>query len=105
MDQPLTLNVRLAMDVNSTSKSRTTDWTKCCLCQLDKKEDLKSPQANPSKRGHDGYVNLARNIPLFQSRLDEGGGIEETLMHDIMRVAGSCSTTQSYTELRKDQPQ
>ena len=78
------------MDASYTGKSWNTDWTKCCLCQEVKKEDLKSPQANPARRGHDGYMNLATNIPLFHSlnalpikldpaRLDEGGGIDETL--------------------------
>ena len=78
------------MDVSSTGKSWNTDWTKCSLCQEVKKEDRKFPQANPARRGDDGYINLAKNIPLFHSlnalpikldpaRLDEGGRIDETL--------------------------
>ena len=78
------------MDASFIENSWNTDRTKCCLCQEVKKEDLKSPQANPARRGTDGYMKLATNIPLFHSlntlpikldptRLDEGGGIEETL--------------------------
>ena len=78
------------MDSTSKTTARATVWTKCCLCQQDKEEELKSPHANPSKRGEDGYTALARNVPLFHSlnempinldpvRLDEGNGVEVTL--------------------------
>ncbi|XP_037649344.1 platelet endothelial cell adhesion molecule isoform X3 [Sebastes umbrosus] len=40
--------------VGGKSKSRNTNWTKCCLCQ--QKEGVKSPQANPAKRGDDSYL-------------------------------------------------
>lgn len=53
------------MDANS-SKSRNTDWTRCCLCQHGKKEDLKFHQAYPAKRGDEGHMYLARNISLFK---------------------------------------
>ena len=105
------LNVRPAVTVSSTSKSRTTD--KCCICQLDKKEDVKSPLTNPVKKGDDGYVTMARNIPRFQSlhqlpinidpaRFDEGGGIEKTLRRNKLHY---YTTTQTYKKLKKDQPQ
>ena len=68
---------------------RNTDWTKCCLCQDDKDEELKSPPTRYAIE-QDGYSMLAKNIPIFQSisdmpikfdpaRLDEGSGVEETL--------------------------
>lgn len=53
------------MDFSSTSESRTTDWTKCCICQLDRKEDLKSPQTNPVKKGDDEYVTIPRTIAFY----------------------------------------
>ena len=78
--------------MGSTSKTtaRAPVCTKCCLCQQGKEEELKSPYANPSRRGEDGYTALARNVPLFHSlneipinldpvRLDEGDGVEVTL--------------------------
>lgn len=73
----------------SLSTNPKTDWSKCCLCQSEKKgEGLKSP--SPGSKEKDGYSKLGTNIFLFQtinqlpiildpSRLDEGGGIEATL--------------------------
>ena len=78
------------MDVPSTSSVSKwqTDWSKCCLCQQVKKEELKSPPISYTAK-QDGYTNIATNVPLFQAmnalpiildpaRLDEGGGIEQT---------------------------
>lgn len=100
------------MDFSSTSKSRTTDWTKCCICQLDKKEDLKSPQTSPVKKGDDGYGTMARNILRFQSlhqlpinidpaRLDEGGGKEETLRQNKARYHETCRLLFNNTNFQR----
>lgn len=47
--------------------SLVTDWRKCCLCLTVKAEELKSP---PSRydvgEDRDGYIMIARNVPLFQ---------------------------------------
>lgn len=70
-------------------KKWKTNWTKCCLCQQDKKEELRSPATNPAVREKDGYQTIATNIPLFVAinnlpialdpgRLDEGDGIERS---------------------------
>lgn len=74
----------------STKPNWKTDWSKCCLCQQEKNEDLKSPVTNPTKRETDGYTNITTNIYLFvainallivldPAQLNEGGGREETL--------------------------
>ena len=87
-----------------------TGWTKCCLCQEVKREDLKSLQANPATRGTDGYMKLATNIPLFHSinslsikldpaRLDEDGGIEKSLRQKKALYHESCSLLFNYTKL------
>ena len=66
-----------------------TPWSKCCLCQKKKSEQLKSPYAEQPQE-HDGYTMIATNIPLFHAinempffldpaRLDDGRGIRETL--------------------------
>ena len=100
------------MDASFTGKLRHTDWTKCCLCQEVKKEDLKSPQANPARRSIDGYMNLATNIPLLHSlnalpirldpaRLDEGGGIEATLREKKARYHESCRLLFNNTKLNR----
>ena len=79
--------MRMMSSLTPTKSKPQTDWDKCCLCQADKKEDLKSPTQGST--GHDSYSKLATNIPLFQAinqiplildqnRLDEGSSIEET---------------------------
>ena len=67
-----------------------TEWSRCCLFQKDKhNEDLKSAPTRYSCE-QDGYTIIATNVPLFHTlnemplvpdpaRLDEGGGIEDTL--------------------------
>jgi hypothetical protein len=44
-----------------------TDWSKCCLCQQEKNEELKSPHSNPTQKETDGYSNIATNIPQFKA--------------------------------------
>ena len=61
-----------------------TDWTKCCLCQEDRDEELKSPPTRYAME-QDGYSMIGKNILMFQSinempikfdpaRLDDSGG-------------------------------
>ena len=100
------------MDSTSKTTSRATVWTKCCLCQQDKEDELKSPHANPNKRGEDGYTALARNVPLFHSlnempinldpaRLDEGDGIEVTLRANNALYHKSCKLLFNNTKLQR----
>ncbi len=96
----------------SNTKSRQTDWAKCCLCQVDKKERLISPLLNPTKRVDDGYSLLGRNIPRFHSvnqlpinlnpaRLDDGTGIEETLRTNKAQYHDSCKMLFNNTKLQR----
>lgn len=57
----------MAGDAHPLKKNWQTDWSKCCLCQQDKNESLMSPKSNPALRSDDGYSQLAKNIPRFQS--------------------------------------
>jgi hypothetical protein len=93
------------MDTPSTSSSSSsvkwqTNWTKCCLYQQKKKEDLKSPPSSYTIKA-DGYTNIATNVPLFHAinallikldpqRLDEGEGIENTLRRNNAQYHQSC---------------
>lgn len=43
-----------------------TDWTKCCLCQEDRDEELKSPPTRYAME-QDEYSMIGKNIPMFQS--------------------------------------
>ena len=83
------------------AKSLQTDWKKCCLCQIDKNEDLKCPLARCSSDNDDEYTMIARNVPLFKEinrmpiildprRLDDGDGIEDTLGKNQAKYHQSC---------------
>ena len=72
-------------------------------------EALISPLSSfQRKQDYEGFRNIARNVPMFHaindmpipfnpSRLDEGEGIEATLVLEpnITRVADYCSTIRS----------
>lgn len=85
---------------NPLYSGKKTDWGKCCLCQTDRKEELKSPPTR-YECSSDGYSMLATNIPHFQainllpmkldpSRLDDGGGIEDTLRRNNAKYHHKC---------------
>ena len=61
-----------------------------------------------------GYTNIANNVPLFHdincmpvilnpARLDEGGGIEETLMRNRAKYHQSCRLLFNNTKLQRAQ--
>ena len=96
---------------NPLSCSTKTDWKKCCLCQTDTKEELKSPPTHYNCSS-DGYSMLATNIPLFQeinrlpirldiSRLDGGGGIEDTLRQNNAKYHPNCRQMFSNCKLER----
>ena len=93
-------------NVRPLSSNLGTDWNKCCLCQIDKDEDLKSlPTRYEKDRDNDGYVMLARNIPhqmpikLDPNRLDQGNGIEESLIMNNAKYHQSCRLSLSNSKL------
>ena len=77
-------------ELNVLASQTATDWSKCCLCQTEKEEELKSPPTRYEAKGdRDGYVMIARNVPLFKDinrlpilldpkRLDEGYPLEKS---------------------------
>ncbi len=89
-----------------------TNWNRCVLCQEETPEALQCP-AN-SKR-HDvgaGYSTLSASIirfselnklpiPIDLSRLDEGNGIEATLMEHGAKWHKCCHTKFNVTKLRR----
>ena len=90
-----------------------TDWEKCCLCQEDKRESLKWPSST-SHTVHDGYKNIATNVPLFHKlnalpihldpkRLDNGSGIEITLRQNNAKYHQSCRMIFNNTKLGRAQ--
>ena len=108
--RPLTVLHKMSAK-NPLSCSTKTDWKKCCLCQTDTKEELKSPPTHYNCSS-DGYSMLATNIPLFQeinrlpirldiSRLDGGGGIEDTLRQNNAKYHPNCRQMFSNCKLER----
>ena len=96
---------------NSLSCGIKTDWRKCFLCQTDTKEELKSPPTR-FECSSDGYSTIAKNIPQFQSlnllpirldpsRLDDGGGIEDTLRKNKAKYHHNCYQMFSNCKLER----
>ena len=93
-------------------KSRwQTNWSKCCLCQEDKSEDLQSPPIR-YLCDRDGYVMIVTNLPLFHAinallivldpaRLDEGDGTEDTLRENKARYHQSGRYLFNNTKLER----
>lgn len=88
-----------------------TDWSKCCLCQKETSEALKSPPVHHHPHEHNGYTMIATNVPLFHAinefpiafdtrRLDDGNGIEETLRNNNAKYHQSCRLLFNNTKLR-----
>ena len=68
----------------------STDWSKCVICQNATSEPLQCPADFKRTNTGAGYITLAKNIQGFKDlecltiskdRLDEGEGIEKTLMN------------------------
>ena len=88
-----------------------TDWGKCCLCQENISEILKRP--NFSRRhGQPGYRVLDINItelqnlndlplPLNPLRLNNGSGIEQTLVENGAKYHPSCYLLFSNTQVQR----
>lgn len=103
------------MDANSIPTCRT-DWSKCCLCQEEKKNEFLISPLGSFQRTQDyaGYSNIVRNVPLFHaindmpiainpSRLDEGDGIEATLIRKQAKYHNSCRLLFNNSKLERAQ--
>lgn len=73
---------------------------------------LSDPDTKPTHRETDGYTNIATNLPLVvainalpiildPARLDEGGGIEETLRKNNAKYHQSCRLLFNNTKLQR----
>ena len=87
-----------------------TNWTKCRICQNDKKNEALISPSTYKVPGHDGYATLATNIPLFNeinelplavdpARLDEGGRIEARLRGNGAKYLTNCRLAFNNTKL------
>ena len=97
---------------NAAEAKWQTDWEKCCLCQEDKREILICPSST-SHTEHDGYNNIATNLPMFHElnalpiHLDpkrlNGSGIEMTLRQNNAKYHRSCRIMFNNTKLGRAQ--
>ena len=79
-----------------------TDWTLCVLCQDASTSPLVDPSRNSNKAcSNQGYKTLAKNLTSFHqlgvvpmginiSRLDDGSGIEQTLINNKAKWHKTC---------------
>ena len=85
-----------------------TDWTKCVICQKDNPSDSLLCPAN--KNDGAGYKTLTENLLSFSNlgclpfdivRLDEGGGVVESLRQKKARVHKECKLNFSKSRLKR----
>ena len=86
----------------TTPKSEcTTDWNLCVLCQKTNSDPLIDPSKARNKSQPSGHKTLANNLaeldklgalPLLIdiSRLDDGSGLEETLLKNTAKWHKEC---------------
>ena len=94
------------------SASQITDWSKCVICQKQNEEKLECPANSKIRDSGAGYRSFVQNIQLFQEmnilpislnleRLDQGDGIEETLMLKKASWHTSCRCKFNSTKLKR----
>ena len=96
------------------TRPQVTDWDRCVLCQMVTSEKLVDPlkSTKPQTDGSSGYQTIAENLKMFKEldnmsmnirpeRLDDGYGIEETL---IAHKAKWHKTCYSKTDSQKLNP-
>ena len=92
----------LTQDRNTSGQIKGTNWGKCALCQKKTTESLQCPANNTRTDFGAGYKTVADNLkklndiddlpmPVDIRRLDDGSGIEKTLMKNKAEWHKSCS--------------
>ena len=87
-----------------------TDWRQCIICQEQSEEPLTCPANSKRKDSGKGYATLAQNLEKFNelsrlprtlqlSRLDEGNGVEATLMSNRAKWHQKCMLRYKSTKL------
>ena len=87
-----------------------TNWKLCVICQEEKGEPLTCPSKSRRKDVGSGYRSLAENLkefydlgqlPIQLERLDEGQGIEMTMVANKALYHHSCRLKYNNTMLRR----
>eukprot|EP00112_Aurelia_sp_Birch-Aquarium-sp1_P024416 Seg771.7 transcript_id=Seg771.7/GoldUCD/mRNA.D3Y31 product="hypothetical protein" protein_id=Seg771.7/GoldUCD/D3Y31 len=94
------------------SISTKTNWNLCIICQAETPEDLNCPALSNRKDVGSGYKSIAAHLCRFKElgllprtlqleRLDDGGGIEETLTKQKASWHPSCRAQYNTTKLKR----
>ena len=87
-----------------------TNWKLCLICQEQKEEPLTCPSQSKRKDIGSGYRSLAETLirfnelgqlPIHLKRLDEGNGIEMTMVANDAKYHQSCRLQYNNTKLQR----
>ena len=84
-----------------------TNWKLCLICQEQKEELLTCPSQSKRKDVGSGYRSLAERfneleqLPIHLKRLDEGNGIEMTMVANDAKYHQSCRLQYNNTKLQR----
>ena len=87
-----------------------TNWKLCVICQEEKAEPLTCPSKSRRKDVGSGYRSLSENLkefydlgqlPIQLERLDEGQGIETTMVANKALYHHSCRLKYNNTKLKR----
>jgi hypothetical protein len=106
------VNATLPYQPKHSKPSIKTNWGFCALCQKDNDDPLECPARSTRKPVGAGYVSLARDILAFQDighmplsidigRLDEGKGVECTMVSNNAKWHKSCRVMFNQTMLKR----
>ena len=90
------------------------NWELCVVCQQQTKESLQCPAKSKRKDYGARYISFARNVKIFQDLkllpssfnidcIDDGSGMEETLLKRKASWHKSCRDLFSNTKLERAQ--
>ena len=95
----------------ATKQTRSTDWTKCILCQdVKPEEDVQIPSKGPTSVPSVSYKTFADSLAEFAKLgalpfdiaiLDGGSGVEDTTTKQNAIWYNSCRQKYSKTELAR----
>jgi len=100
----------LSVSTTSTKYRTVTNWKLCVICQEEKAEQLTCPSKSKRKDVGSGYSSLAEKLiefnelgllPFLLERLDEGQGIEMTMVANNAQYHQSCRLKYNNTMLKR----
>ena len=106
------IDTGLPSSSHSSQQPTVTNWKLCMICQEDNEEPLTCPLKSKRKDVGSGYSSLAENLirfnqlgqlPFHLKGLDEGNGIEKTMITNSAQYHQSCRLKFNNTKLQRAQ--